>query len=168
MTRTTHQSKYFYGNRISEYGLAHGYLDYATLAKAFDVVMVNDITKLFYSTVNREYVEPEQINGYIDNFDEIEELKEALDDLNLYDPDNTDKITEIEEQIKELEHQQDNSQEIYQYFIVSANGADIIQEYTNDPLFYIEYLNMYIWGVTHWGTSWDYVLTDVKLELAEV
>jgi hypothetical protein len=26
---------------------------------------------------------------------------------------------------------------------------------------------MYIWGVTHYGTSWDYVLTDIKIELDE-
>ena len=22
---------------------------------------------------------------------------------------------------------------------------------------------MYVWGVTHWGTSWDYVLTDIEI-----
>ena len=22
--------------------------------------------------------------------------------------------------------------------------------------------DLYIWGVTHWGTSWDYVLTDIR------
>ena len=33
---------YFYGNRISEYGIKQGYVDYATLAKAFDHVLMND------------------------------------------------------------------------------------------------------------------------------
>lgn len=124
--QTTHYSKYFYGNEISQYGQQQGYLDYRTLAKAFDAVLVNDITKLFYADINGTWSEAEQINGY----------------------------TEDDEQA-----------EIFQYYIVSAAGAEILQEYTNDPIFYIDYLDMYIWGVTHFGTAWDYVLTDVKLEV---
>lgn len=47
------------------------------------------------------------------------------------------------------------------------NGADIIKEYTDDPLYYNEALDMYLWGVTHYGTSWEYVLTDVKLNCGD-
>lgn len=59
--------------------------------------------------------------------------------------------------------------DIYQYFIVDDNGANCIQDYTNDPLFYNEELNLYVWGIdlTHYGTSWDYVLTDIKLNCGE-
>ncbi len=160
-----HYSKYFYGNKISDYGIARGYLDYSTLAKAFDAVLVNEITALFYSTINGEYCEPEQINCYIDNSDAIDELQEQIDDL---DPEtDAEKIDELQEQIDELEREQDEQQEIYQYFIISSTGAEILQEYTDDPVYYIELLDMYIWGVTHWGTSWDYVLTDVKIILEE-
>lgn len=130
MTRT-HQSKYFFGNEISQYGQQQGYLDYATFAKAFDAVLVNDITKLFYSSINNEYCEPEYINGF-DNTDDGDEYSEP---------------------------------EIFQYYIISANGAELVQEYTNDPLFYLPVIDCYIWGVTHFGTSWSYVLTDVKLEV---
>ena len=34
---------------------------------------------------------------------------------------------------------------------------------TDEILFYNETLDMYVWGVTHCGTSWNYVLTDIKL-----
>jgi len=37
------EQKYYYGNAISEYGMEHGYVDYRTLAKAFDAVLNNDI-----------------------------------------------------------------------------------------------------------------------------
>lgn len=121
-----HYTKYFYGNEISQYGQQQGYLDYATLAKAFNAVLVNDITKLFYADINGQCCEAEQINGY---------------------------------------REDDNAPEIFQFYIVSEQGADIIQEYTDDPLFYIDYLGVYVWGVTHFGTSWDYVLTDVVLEV---
>lgn len=60
-----------------------------------------------------------------------------------------------------------NDDDIFQYFIVDDKGAKIIQEYTNNPLFYNEELDMYVWGITHYGTSWDYVLTDIKLNCGE-
>ena len=172
-----HNSKYFCGNKISEYGLENGYIDYATFAKSFDAVLVNDITRLFYASLNHEYIEPEQIHGYIDNSEQIEELRDKIEELedilNLDENDNTPsdellaQIDELNEQIEELEREQDEQPEIYQYFIVSRWGADLIQDYTNDPLYYIEAIDAYIWGVTHWGTSWDYVLTDIKLNLED-
>lgn len=63
--------------------------------------------------------------------------------------------------------EEESQLEIFQYFIVSNNGAEIIKQYTNDPLFYNEELDMYVWGVTHWGTSWNYVLTDIMLNCGE-
>ncbi len=179
MKRTTHKSKYFYGNKISEYGLTHGYLDYSTLSKSFDAVLVNDITKLFYADINGEYNEPEQENGIIDNSEEIDELNEELEEIEEEqialinaDLENTPKYKELQERadeisekIDELEREQDEQREIFQYFIVSDSGAEILKNYTNDPVYYLPALNCYVWGVTHWGTSWDYVLTDCKLEL---
>ena len=166
MKRTTHKSEYFYGNKISEYGLEHGYVDYSTLAKAFDAVLVNDITKLFYSTLNGEFIEPELINGYIDNSEEIEELQDRINELEEENEDEskTEEIEELQDRINELEEEQDRNPEIFQYFIISASGAEILQEYTNDPLYYIDTLNLYIWGVTHWGTAWTHVLTDIALD----
>ena len=54
--------------------------------------------------------------------------------------------------------------EIYQYYIISSSGFEILQE-LDEIVFYNETLNMYVWGVTHYGTSWDYVLTDVVLDI---
>lgn len=63
--------------------------------------------------------------------------------------------------------EEESQLEIFQYFIVSNNGAEIIKQYTNDPLFYNEELDMYVWGVTHCGTSWNHVLTDIMLNCGE-
>ena len=168
----THRSRYFYGNEISEYGLKRGYLDYRTLAKAFDAVLVNDITKLFYTNINGEYNEPEQVNGFIDNSELINAKREQIETLeetrdNSDDPEQIayidEQIAYIENNISELEREQDEQREIFQYYIVSDSGARLIEKYTNDPLFYLPALDCYVWGVTHWGTSWDYVLTDCRL-----
>lgn len=51
--------------------------------------------------------------------------------------------------------------EVFQWYIVSDSGAQIIQDYTNEILYYHDELNIYLWGVTHWGTGWDCVLTDI-------
>ena len=169
-------SKYFYGNKISEYGLQCGYVDYRTLSKCGDMVLCNDITKLFYDTIGGEYVEPNQVNGYIDNSEEIEELQEKLDDLlDLFkevDDPTTEKeienqIDQLQEEIEELQEEQDNQQEIFQYYIISDPLAKILMELTNEIIYYIESLDIYVWGITHWGTSWDYVLTNIKIELEE-
>lgn len=44
-----------------------------------------------------------------------------------------------------------------------ADGYEFLAEYTDEIVFYNEKLDVYIWGITHYGTSWDYVLTDIKL-----
>ncbi len=67
----------------------------------------------------------------------------------------------------DVEQEEYKEPEIYQCFIVSEYGAKIIQRFTDDPVFYNDALNMYVWGITHWGTSWDYVLTDVKLNCGQ-
>ena len=54
--------------------------------------------------------------------------------------------------------------EVFQWYIISDNGANILKRKTNELVYYIPSLDIYIWGVTHYGTSWDYVLTDIKID----
>ena len=119
--------KYFFGNEISSYGVQNNRVDYKALAASFDAVLCNDITKLFYSTINNEYSEAELYNGY------------------------------------DYNNEEDNYYDIYQYYIISERGAVLLKDYTDEIVYYIPVLDMYIWGVTHFGTSWDYVLTDIKI-----
>lgn len=117
-------SKYFYGHEISEYGLENGYMDYRTLASAFDMVLNNDI---ILNTLDIGYWDI--VNGC--DYDE----------------------------------KNDEYTDIFQYYIISDNGYNILSEMTDEIVFYNEKLDMYVWGITHYGTSWDYVLTDIKLDL---
>ena len=61
----------------------------------------------------------------------------------------------------DYDEENDEGKEVFQWFIVSDNGAQMIQDYTDEILYYHEELDIYLWGVTHWGTSWDYVLMDI-------
>lgn len=158
-----HHSEYFYGNKISEYGLANGYVDYATLSKAFEGVLNNNIIQKTYDIGYWE-----QESGFVDNSEEIAELQEKIDELML-DNDNdehTEEIDELQDEINELEEEQYYMDDIFQYYIVDDNGARILKE-INEIVFYNEELDMYVWGVTHYGTSWSYVLTDIKIVLDE-
>lgn len=114
----------FCGNEASDYAKQNGYLDYATLAKAFDAVLNNDIMEVT-ETNGLGFWEP--ISGYDDD---------------TWVP------------------------EVFQWFIVSKSGADILRE-INEVVFYNDALDLYLWGVTHWGTSWEYVLTDIKLNAGD-
>lgn len=116
------QSNYFYGNEISEYGKECGWVDYRTLAKAFQHVLANGIMEATASI------------GWWDIYCGME-----------YDEEN------------------DSYAEIFQYYIIDAWGAELLEAWTNEIVFYNEELDLYVWGVTHYGTSWDYVLTDIKI-----
>jgi predicted nuclease with TOPRIM domain len=156
------KQKYYYGNVISDYGMEHGYVDYATLAKCFDAVLNNDIMSLTYDIGSWE-----QVSGIIDNSDEIEELEEKRDELeeeNESSPSQIleNEINEINEQIEELENEQEET-EVFQWFIVDDCGARLLQD-INEIVYYNETLDMYLWGVTHYGTSWGYVLTSIKID----
>lgn len=58
-------------------------------------------------------------------------------------------------------------QTIMQDFIISRYGFELLQEFTDEIVFYNDRLNIYIWAVTHWGTGWAYELTNTKLNEME-
>ena len=160
---------YFYGNKISDYGRQHGFVDYATLSKSFDAVLNNNIVQSIgwenWETENGyfEYYEDSEGNTY--DYDsaqtKIEELEECQSELD----EDSEKFEKIQSEIDELNDP--HYEEIYQYFIIDDNGVDILKRETNEIVLYNAELDMYIWCVTHWGTSWDYVLTDIPCEKSE-
>lgn len=52
---------------------------------------------------------------------------------------------------------------VMQDFIISKYGYDLLREYTDELVFYNERLDIYVWGVSRWGTAWAYELTNVRL-----
>ena len=165
----------FYGNEASDYAKENGFLDYATLAKAFDAVLNNDIIKNtsdigYWDIENGSEEYYEDNNGDRYTYDEkeehIEELEAKIEELEELETEEAEaQIEEMKEDIETLEEA--HYDEIFPYYIIWDNGAEILKDYTNEIVFYNEELDMYVWGVTHWGTSWDYVLTDIRLNCGE-
>lgn len=52
--------------------------------------------------------------------------------------------------------------EIYQEYVISESGAEYLQRNTNEIVWYSESINMYLWAITHFGTSWDGVDVTIK------
>lgn len=165
--------EYFAGNKASDYAIEHGYLDYATLAKSFDAVMSNDIISktseigywetesgfdYYYEDALGNRYTPEEQEEKLEELEAyLEELKERFDN----DEDVQGLIDETQENIDTLN--EEHYEDIFQYYIISGAGAQILEDYTDEIVFYNEELDLYVWGVTHYGTSWDYVLTNIPL-----
>lgn len=58
----------------------------------------------------------------------------------------------------------DEEQDVYQFYIISEYGYDFLYRNTEEIVYYNPELDVYLWGVTHFGTGWDYVLTDIKIK----
>lgn len=52
--------------------------------------------------------------------------------------------------------------DVFQYFIINDRDAKRLSEYTNELVYYCEPLDLYILGVTHFGTAWDGVPANWK------
>lgn len=157
MKAMTWTSEWFYGNKISNYGLENGYVDYGTLAKAFQAVLNNNIISA------TGWENWDKISGIVSNAEEIDELEEKIDELLETVDEDDEEVIELRDKVAELEEEENYEPEIFQYYIVDDNGATILEE-ANEIVFYNEELDMYVWGVTHYGTAWDYVLTNIKIE----
>jgi predicted nuclease with TOPRIM domain len=160
---------YFYGNEISDYGKKHKKVDYATLARSFNHVQSGYLLDKYWEeqweVINgyREYYEDNEENMY--TYDEaqarIDELREEQEELD----ENSDRYAEIEEDIEQLESVK--FKDYFQYFIISASGAEILSKWTDEYVIYNSELDLYIWGVDHCGTSWEYVLTEIECRKGE-
>lgn len=133
----------FCGHKVSDYGLQYGRLDYLTLSKCFDCVLCNKIADVDYMIFDN------LISGDFERFKD----------------ENGEELTreQAEEKEENGEKIYRNEIDIFQYYIVSDNAVDLLKE-AHEIVLYSEKLDCYIWCITHYGTAWDYVLTDIKLE----
>lgn len=129
-------------DKMGEYEKEQGFASYRTLVDYFigDIVLCNNITEIDASVY--------------DNL-EIEER---------YYNENDEEITEEEYYNDDNAYCNNDYPEIYQFYLCNlsewqqkeAKKAGLILSYSN-------MLDCDVLCVDHWGTSWDYVLTNVKL-----
>lgn len=102
------------------------------------------------------------LNDYLAEIEALAEEKQTeVDRLNK-------EIENLAEQIEKLELEEEQSSEVFQWYIISDSGARILeQEAPSEVVWYNEELDLYVWGVTHFGTAWSYVLTSIPCETYE-
>lgn len=61
------------------------------------------------------------------------------------------------------DEEKDNYIDIFQYFIIDGEAAEWLLHHSDEIVFYNSFFDVYLWGITHYGTAWDYVLTDIEL-----
>ena len=129
-----------FGKDISKYGLENGYMDYKCLSNIVGNTILNN------NIINYEVDNWELING-----SDIKYYYTVTGEYMKYDDiENWDDIKE-------------SYIDIFQYYIIDDWGVEFLEKYTDEIVYYNEVLDIYLWGITHWGTSWDYVLTDIEI-----
>lgn len=69
------------------------------------------------------------------------------------------------EQGDNYDEENDCYDEIYQYYIIDNDGVGILENYApNAIIYYSPLLDVYVWGITHWGTSWSIVPTEISID----
>lgn len=126
-----------YGVSVSTYGIENGYLDYGSLAEIVGSCILNNV--IFYETEPEDW---EIVCG-----EDSYGLDENGYECGLYSDECVDMIP----------------YEIYQHYIISEYGYKFLSQYTDEIVYHHADYDIYLWGITHLGTSWDYVLTNIKL-----
>lgn len=52
--------------------------------------------------------------------------------------------------------------EIYQIYAINQSGADYLTDNTDELVYYNSELDTYFWAITHFGTPWSDVYTEIK------
>lgn len=110
------------------------------------------------------YINKEELNEY-----ELEHGKLSYKNL-FYDDDSMILCNEIAKDYDDLElvsgndydEDTDEYTDIYQYYIINDNLANRLKE-IGEIVYYHNRLDIYILGITHFGTGWNYVLTNLEL-----
>lgn len=125
------------GVKVSGYGLSNKYLDYRALAEIVGNMILNNTVWSATEPEDWELVAGEDCYGLDVNGEECDPHSDECYDIGYY--------------------------EAYQHYIITESGYNFLKEYTDEIVYYNNDLDMYIWAITHYGTSWDYVLTNIKL-----
>lgn len=129
----------------SKYAKEKGFIDYGAIARAIKwdtggLILANTLIPFLLEDIGENVISGSWDVWYNEDHEEIT-YEEALEDGNAYS----------------------EYVDVYQWYIVDSRGAEILSEFDELVIYHDEY-DIYMWGVQHYGTSWDYVLTDVKIQ----
>lgn len=123
------------GQEVSRWGQEHGFVDYAAFARSFNHINITNKIR--------------EIDPFLlDNVESGQPYEDS--DGNLY--------AEWPEDREDV-----FTRDIYQFFLIDAEGQRRCEE-AGEIVCWSEELDAPVWCVTHFGTPWTGVLTDIPLE----
>lgn len=136
-------------------------ISYADLAdKVKDSVLFNnhnDVDEFWYEGMIVSPLMQERLDA-IDEEKRAEALKEIEDSQ---DESEKAKLTEELEDIYPTTIMDLCEGCIYQTYAITPEGARFLFNHTTEIISYSEKLGLYLWHITHWGTSWSGVHTTL-------
>lgn len=113
---------------------------YKDLVDYLDIQMIlcNSIEKRMFDTLNHESGEMRKIEYTEEEFNNDGELKNDFNDY--------------EEYLDSCDYY-----DIFQWYIIDESSASALIDLTDEIIFYDDELEIYVWGITHYGTSWSIV-----------
>ena len=156
-----------FGQDLNEEEIKTQTISYLTLANSFQNIMCNNI-------INDEYFQEELTSELYSHYENItkeyttEELFEECECHGIIDDDTTlaDFKENEEENKRELIEEYARNYEAFQFYIVDDGARKWIEAFTDDLVVYNQTLELDIWCITHWGTSWSIVPTDRTIQEA--
>lgn len=183
-------AKYFLNSKISAYGEANGYVDLAALAANFshircradglldyEMELKNGSEYYYYDNDGKAYSESERDDKVEEIQEKIEELEDKkfeyetmleasqsqhrLDRLEKLIETLDDAIYGLNDELSTLE--QPEGKTVFSFEIIDRSGYEMLSEYTDEIVYYIPDLDVYLWGITHCGIGWTEVLTPIPI-----
>ncbi len=158
--------KYFHGAKISSYGVSEGFLDYQCMAEMAQAESI-DIYSEEYEDACWELYNGEDCYYYDSDghtydyeccIERIEELKDMIANAR-----GEQDVSKWEKDIDSLTYNCECIG-ICDYMEITEEAARIMKESGSDEIvYYSKELDMYIWGITHYGTSWKLMLTSIPI-----
>lgn len=183
-------AKYFLNSKISAYGEANGYVDLAALAANFphiscreaefikyEMELKNGSEYYYYDNDGKEYSESERDSKVEEIQEKLEELEDKkykyeamleesqsqhrIDRLEKLIETLDDSIYELNDELYTLEQPEEHT--IFRFEIIDRSGCEMLSEYTDEIVYYIPDLDVYLWGITHCNIGWTEVLTPIPI-----
>lgn len=129
-----------------------------------EMILCNNIVDIGIDLISEPAYDKYTINEWIDKYDN------DYDILNIYEVSNVNELTDNDYKDIDCDYHYDIQNDlgiyddVYQYFIIHDNDTQFFEN-LDYPVYYCDTLDLYVVGITHYGTSWHYILTNVPIEV---
>lgn len=131
-------------------------ISYAELAKRVgDMVLFN----------NHNQADPEWHQGIIEQplmrerLDAIDEENRGYELKRIEESTDEGEKAKLTEELEDMENASVFDFEIYQSYTITQGGAEYLANHTGELISYSEKLDLWLWHIGHYGTSWSGVYT---------